>query len=129
MSAVVNFIMTYLEDRIGKREAKQIIYIILLTFGVERKTIREAFGASDVTLCKYNAAIKAGKPAIIFEQNYNQPESELEKYREVIFSEFEKNPPANRREAAAAIERITGLKRSLPQIGKFLKKGASKVGQ
>jgi len=129
MSVIVKFIMSFLEERIGKRETKQIIYVILLAFGVERKIIREVFGASDVTLCKYNAAIKAGNPEIIFEQNYNRPESELEKHREEIFSEFEKNPPANRREAAATIERITGLKRSLPQIGNFLKKGASKVGQ
>lgn len=127
MSYGVKFVVAFLEKKLGKRVAKQIIYIILLLFNVERKVIREVFGASDVTLCKYNAAIKNENLESVFEQSYNQPQSELEKYREQIENEFENNPPSTRREAAVKIEEITGIKRSLPSIGKFLKKGASKV--
>ena len=47
--------------------------------------------------------------------------------RKLRYKAFEKNPPATEREAAVMIEKITGLKRSLLQIGKFLKKGALKI--
>ena len=129
MSYGVKFVVGFLEKRLGKRVAKQILYIILMVFGVERKNIREMLGASDVTLCKYGAALKAEDLESIFEQNYNKPESDLEAYREQIEQAFEDKPPATRCEAAVIIEKLTGMKRSLPQNGKFLKKGASKAGQ
>jgi transposase len=127
MTYGAKFVIDYLSERVGIRIAKQIIYVILLAFGVERKKIRESFGASDVTLCKYNAALKDEDLTRIFEHNYNRPQSELEAYRDKIECEFETNPPSTRREAAIRIEKMTGIKRSLPRIGKFLKKGASKV--
>jgi transposase len=127
MSNGVRFVVDFLEERLGKRITMQVIYILLLLFNVERKVIREVFGASDVTLCKYNAAIRSGDLTSVFEQTYRQPQSELEAYREQIELDFEKNPPATRREAAIRIEEITGISRSLPRIGKFLKKGALKA--
>ena len=129
MSYGVKFIVEFLEERLGKRVTMQVIYILLLLFDVERKVIREVFGASDVTLCKYHAAIRNGNLTSVFEQSYRQPQSDLEAYREQIELEFEKNPPATRREAAIRIEEITGISRSLLRIGKFLKKGASKAEQ
>jgi len=123
----VKYVIDFLERRLGKRVAKQILYIILMVFGVERKKIKEALGASDVTLSKYNTALKNENLERIFEQNYNCPQSVLEEYREQIEQYFEDNPPATRREAALAIERITGIKRGLTQVGRFLKKGDSKV--
>jgi hypothetical protein len=127
MSYGVRFVVEFLESKLGKRVAKQILYIILLVFRVERKTIKEVLGASDVTLCKYNTALKAETLEAIFEQDYNHPQSDLEKYREQIEKKFEEEPPATRREAAVAIEKITGMQRGLTQVGKFLKKGASKA--
>jgi transposase len=127
MSYGVRFIVDFLERKLGKRIGKQILYIILLAFGVERKKIREILGASDVTLCKYNAALKNEKLESVFEQNYNCPQSALEAYREQIEQIFEDKPPATRREAALVIEELTGIKRGLTQIGKFLKKGGSKA--
>ena len=127
MSYGIKFVIDFLTKRFGKRVAKQILYVILMVFNVDRKTIRDALGASDVTLCKYSAAIKEEKLESVFEQNYNRPQSELEEYREHIEKEFEERPPATRREAAIAIENLTGMQRGLTQVGKFLKKGASKV--
>ena len=129
MSYGAKFVVEFLEKRLGKRVAKQILYIILLVFKVERKVIRETYGASDVTLCRYYDALKNEELQGIFEQNYNRPESELEKHRAEIERELESNPQPTRRGAAAKIEEITGIKRSLPQVGKFLKKGASKAAQ
>jgi transposase len=107
----------------------QILCVALLVFGVERKKIKEALGAADSTLCKYAAAIRGDEIESIFQQNYRRPQSDLEEHREQIEAEFEKTPPATRREAAIAIERITGMKRGLTQIGKFLKKGGLKAGR
>jgi len=127
MSYGVKFVIDFLTQRLGKRVAKQILYVILMVFGVDRKTIRDELGASDVTLCKYSAALKGENLESVFDQNYNRPQSELEAYREQIEQEFEDRPPATRREAALAIEKLTGEKRGLTQVGKFLKKGASKA--
>jgi len=129
MSYGVKFVIDFLERHFGKRVAKQILYITLLVFSVERKKIREIFGASDVTLCKYGAAIREEKLESVFEQNYNRPQSDLEIYRELIEQKFEESPPATRREAALIIEKLTGVKRGLTQVGKFLKKGGSKAEQ
>ena len=119
----VKFVVGFLEAKLGKRVAKQILYMILLAFGVDRKRIKDAFGVSDVTLAKYRAALRDEDLERILRQNYNRPQSELEAYRTEIEEAFEAGPPATRREAALVIEEVTGLKRSLPQIGKFLKKG------
>jgi transposase len=127
MSYGIKFVIGFLEGRLGKRVAKQILYIILMVFSVDRKTIREVLGASDVTLCKYSAALKNESLDSIFKQNYNRPESALEEHRDKIEQAFEKKPPATRREAALAIKDITGMQRGLTQVGKFLKKGALKV--
>ena len=129
MSYGVEFVLKFLESKLGKRVAKQIIYVILLVFQVERKKIRDILGASDVTLCKYGAALKSENLESIFEQDYNRPQSELEIHREQIEQMFENAPPATRREAALAIEELTGIKRGLTQVGKFLKKGGSKAVQ
>jgi len=129
MSYGVKYVLGFLESKLGKRVAKQIVYVILLVFSVERKTIRDVLGASDVTLCKYSAALKDENLESIFEQEYNRPQSGLEAYRGQIEQMFESNPPATRREAALAIEKLTGMKRGLTQIGKFLKKGVSKAAQ
>jgi transposase len=126
MSYGVKFVVDFLELNLGKRVGRQILYVALMAFGVERKKIRELLGASDVTLCKYNTALKNEDLGSIFEQNYNRPQSDLEAYRLQIEQRFEEKPPATRREAALIIEEVTGMKRGLTQVGKFLKKGASK---
>jgi Sec-independent protein translocase protein TatA len=125
MSYGVQFVLGFLTQKFGKRVGKQILVIVLLVFGVEKKRIKELIGTSDVTLSKYSKSLRNEDLQSIFEQNYNQPQSELEKYREEIERELENNPQATRRGAAVKIEEITGIKRSLPRIGKFLKKGAS----
>ena len=129
MSYGVRFVIDFLERKLGKRVAKQILYITLMVFGIERKKIKEISGVSDVTLCKYNAALRDENLESIFEQNYNRPQSALEAHREQIEQLFEVEPPATRREAALAIEKLTGIKLGLTQIGKFLKKGGSKAAQ
>ena len=127
MSYGVNFVMVYLEKHLGKRVSKRIVYLLLLVFCVEKKIIKQIFGASDTTLAKYSKALKEETLEIIFEQNSYRPQSELEAYRKEIEQEFETEPPATRREAAVRIEKMTGINRSVSRVGKFLKKGGLKA--
>lgn len=54
--------------------------------------------------------------------HFYQPQSELQGHRATLKGYFEQHPCASLKEAAAKIEDLTGLKRSLTQVGKFLKK-------
>ena len=124
MNCVIKVIKEMLEKKIGKRLAKEIICILLLSFGVSRKEIMEKIGASHTTLCKYNKLMEESRLSELFEAKLHKPTSELEKYSAVIEEEFASNPPKTRSEAQERIERLTGLRRSLPAIGNWLKKKA-----
>jgi transposase len=52
--------------------------------------------------------------------DFAAPRSELADHREVLEEYFRKNPPRSTGEAAAAIERITGIRRGPTQVRKFL---------
>jgi transposase len=54
--------------------------------------------------------------------HFYQPQSELQGHQPTLTEYFEQHPCASLKEAAAKIEELTGLKRSLPQVEKFLKK-------
>jgi transposase len=51
----------------------------------------------------------------------NHPTSDLEKHRTSIIEEFTQRPPASAKEAAARIEKLTGIKRSEQRIRVFMK--------
>jgi len=122
MCSALNIVVSMLESRIGKREAHQMICILLLLFGVSRKNIQERIGASHTTLCKYSQFINSDKISELFDANLYRPVSELEKFSEQIEKDFEANPPKTRAEAKERIKKLTGIERSLSQVGKFLKK-------
>jgi len=129
MNYGIKFAVEFLEKKLGKRIGKQILYIILLVFGVKREVIKRTIGYSATTLAKYEKAIKEQQIEEIFEQNYNSPKSELEKYRGKIEAEFDERPPRTRREAQVRIFAMTGIERGLTQIGEFLKKKITKSVQ
>jgi len=51
----------------------------------------------------------------------NHPTSDLEQHRVSIIEEFTLRPPASSKEAAARIEKLTGIKRSEQRIRVFMK--------
>ena len=122
MSYALKVIIKIMGEKIGKRTTHQIICVLMLIFGIERKAIKAAIGASPTSICKYAQLIKEEKLNELFEAELYRPVSELEKYASEIEEELEKNPPKTRAEAAERIKRITGITRSLPAIGTFLKK-------
>jgi hypothetical protein len=122
MNYGIKFVIRLLEGKLGKRLGKQILYIILIVFGVKRELIKETIGYSPTTFAKYEKALEREELGLIFEQKYNSPKSELEKWRGKIEAEFDEKPPKTRREARERIKAMTGIERGLTQIGKFLKK-------
>lgn len=119
----IQMIINILQERIGIRLIKQILCVILLIFEVDEKKIMNKLGVSYNTIKKYKNILKAGNLAELFaDNNTHRNKSELENYTEVILSELDKNPARTLREAAVIIEKVTGIKRSLPQIRNFLKK-------
>ncbi len=65
--------------------------------------------------------IKDGGLEKLKEIKFYQPVSELAKYTFTIEDYFREHPPCTIKEAMSKIEELTGLKRSEPQVRKFLK--------
>jgi transposase len=93
---------------------------------VDEKKIRAKLNVSYNTIQKYSQLIESGNLAELFEDKNYKPKSKMEAYRDEIMAELDKNPARTLREAANIIEKVTGLKRSLPQVQNFLKKNGYK---
>jgi transposase len=117
--------MTIAEEKIGIILAKRLFCVLLLLFEIDRKVIIEKMGVSRLTVKKYSELIETGNIQDIFADTVYRRRSQMEDYREEIMAELDKKPARTLREAAAVIENISGLKRSLPQVMKFLKKTVS----
>jgi hypothetical protein len=117
--------MTIAEGKIGIILAKRLFRVLLLLFEIDRKVIIDKLGVSRLTMKKYGALIEAGTVQDIFADTVYRRRSEMEDFREEIMAELDKKPARTLREAAAVIEEVCGLKRSLPQVMKFLKKTVS----
>jgi transposase len=114
--------MTIAEEKTGIILAKRLFCVLLLLFEIGRKIIAEKLGVSRLTVKKYGALIESGNIQAIFADTVYRRRSEMEDFREAIMAELDKKPARTLREAAAVIEKVCGLKRSLPQVMKFLKK-------
>lgn len=118
----IMIIVNILKEKIGIRLIKQTLCVILLIFEVDEKKIMDKLGVSYNTIKKYSSLLKSGKLSDLFIDNTHRNKSELEDYTEIILSELDKKPVSTLREAAAVIERVTGLKRSIYRVRVFLKK-------
>jgi hypothetical protein len=127
MPDVMDKVRKYLEARLGIRRFRLLLCLILIAAGMSKKRLTGEYGYCYATLNKYIRAIDDGNIDSLFEDNVYRHESELESFREVIEKDFDELPPKNNREAAARIEVLTGIKRSVFRVGRFLKKGASNL--
>ena len=87
----------------------------------QHKDICRVLGISKQTLCSYLKQFQEGGINKLREINFRKPESELAKHAVSIEDYFRKNPPSTINEARAKIEELTGIRRSLTQVRKFLK--------
>jgi hypothetical protein len=117
--------MTIAEEKIGIILAKRLFCVLLLLFEVDRTINVEKLGVSRTTVKKYDALLESGNIQDIFADTVYRRRSGMEDFREQIMAELDKKPARTLREAAAVIEEVSGLKWSLPQVMKFLKKTVS----
>jgi transposase len=114
--------MAIAEEKIGILAAKRLSCVLLILFEIDTKIIVEKLGVSRMTVKKYRSLIEAGNIREIFADTVYHRKSKMEDFREEIMAELDKKPARTLREAAAVIEKVSGLRRSLPQVMKFLKK-------
>ena len=87
---------------------------------LKHKEICRLTGISSTTFTEYLRSYQEGGIEALRELNFNQPESELKKHSQSLEAHFRQHPPATIKEAMSVIETMTGLKRSEPQVRKFL---------
>ena len=88
--------------------------------GLEHQEICRLAGVSSNTLRQYLRLFQAGGIKKLQALNFYAPTSELQRHRCQLERHFRAHPPATLNEAAADIEKLTGLKRSPSAVGTFL---------
>jgi transposase len=119
-------VLKLLERYFGKRRAKVVVCLILMTFGITHPEIQKKQGAALSTLRRYRKELERGSIDSLFVvADRERQRSELDDYEGEILADFEENPPKTLREAQTRIEMLTGLKRSLHRIDVWLQKRGS----
>jgi len=95
--------------------------VYLKSQGLSHQDICRLVRISENTLRSYLRQFQEGGVERLKRTDWTGTESELDEHRETLEDYFRKTPPRSTAEAAAEIERITGVRRSLTQVRKFLK--------
>lgn len=96
--------------------------VLLRSQGVLNEQIQPICGISKATLSRYLHEYQAGGVERLKEVHWNRQESALVHQRTTLEEHFRAQPPATVAAAAAQIEALTGIKRSLPQTRQCLQK-------
>ena len=100
------------------QEKMEAVY--LKSQGLLHKEICRLTRISENTLRSYLRQFREGGVERLKRLDFAKPVSEMAEHREALEDYFRKNPPRSTGQAAADIERITGVKRGLTQVRKFL---------
>jgi len=95
--------------------------------GMKHKDICRMADVCSTTLTSYVKEYAEGGIEALKTVKFNRPRSELDDHRETLEEYFRTHPPATVKEAMAAIEKLTGLKRSHERTRKFLKRIGMKL--
>ena len=116
-------VLKVLERFFGKRGSKVIICLVLILHGVSNSEILDKYGIALSTTRKYKKVLDGGNIDSLFVVAERVRErSRLDDFEKEILEDFEKNPPKTLRESQTRIEKLTGIKRSLPRISAWLVK-------
>lgn len=99
----------------------KMLTIWLLHCGLTREKAAEVVGVSRATVQRYLDAYQRGGLEGLRRSNRQRPVSELAAFRDIIRASFENQPVCTIAEACDRIEKLTGIRRSLTQVRKFLK--------
>jgi transposase len=94
----------------------------LVSQGLSRSEVARFAGVSVKTVRRYIKRYKQGGIEALKQSRYRVPQSELDQHAETLKDYFEKHPPSTVKEAQAAIERLTGIRREETQVRQFLKR-------
>ena len=94
----------------------------LKALGYPHQEIGQIVGITQKTLRDYLRLYQAGGIEALKVRKFYQPESGLEPHRELLAAEFKARPASSMKEAAARIERLTGVRRSPDQVRRYLTK-------
>jgi len=100
------------------QEKMEAVY--LKSQGLPHKEICRLSRISENTLRSYLRQFLEGGIERLKRLDFARPVSALADHREELEDYFRKNPPRSTAQAAADIERITGIRRGLTQVRKFL---------
>jgi transposase len=99
----------------------KMLTIWLLHCGITREKAAEIVGVSRATVQRYVEAYRRGGLDGLRQSNAQKPVSEMAAFADIIRASFEKQPARTIAEACERIENLTGIRRSLTQVRKFLK--------
>jgi transposase len=100
------------------QEKMEAVY--LKSQGLLHKEICRLSRISENTLRSYLRQFQEGGIERLKRLDFAQPRSELADHREALEDHFRKDPPCSTAQAAADIERLTGIRRGQTQVRKFL---------
>src|SRR5512142_42436 len=95
--------------------------VFLKSQGLSHQEICRLARISENTLRSYLRQFQEGGIERLKRTGWEGTESELDEHRETLEDHFRIHPPRSTAHAAAEIERITGVRRRLTQVRKFLK--------
>ena len=95
--------------------------VYLKSQGLPHHDICRLARISENTLRSYLRQYQEGGVERLKQTDWDGPTSELSDHRQTIEEHFRSNPPRSTAQAAADIERLTGIRRGLTQVRKFLK--------
>lgn len=96
--------------------------LLLKSQGLPHQVIAACVGVCENTLLAYFRAYQDGGIDALKQTHFYRPSSALELHATTLESYFRDHPPATIAEAAAVIERLTGIQRKPTQVRAFLKK-------
>ncbi len=103
------------------RVQQKMEVLLLKSKNLSHELICDIAEISPNTMRAYFKNFKQGGIEKLKEMHFYKPESELKEYADTIEGFFQKNLPRTSVEAAAKIEELTGIKRSLPRVRHYLK--------
>jgi transposase len=94
--------------------------LLLKSFGLSHCLIAAIVDICPNTVRSYLEEYQDGGIAQLQEINFYAPTSALSMFKGTLESHFREHPPATLKEASTRIEEITGIKRGLTQVRKFI---------
>ncbi len=101
---------------------KKMEAVWLKSQGIKHMDICRLTCVCSTTLTEYVREYKEGGIEALKVIRFRQPRSDMEDRRDTIEAYFREHPPATAKEAMAAIEKLTGLKRSPQRVRVFMKR-------